>query len=208
MKTIKKICITGGTCGGKTTTFNALKKKLIYDNLQIFWIPESATEMMDRNIFPIDNNVGLDEFQILNLRNQLFRENLCFEAAKSCDKDNVLIICDRSSFEQQVFLDDMNDFYKTCDKCGTSPEELKNSYDAVFHLVSTAIGAEFAFGMLNNEHRIHNLEESRKQELRAQEIWKDYPNFFVFDNSVPFDKKIDNVISSVKKYIDENFPNL
>lgn len=208
MKTIKQICITGGTCGGKTTAFNMLKKNLNYPNLQIFWIPESATEMMDRNISPMEDNVGLDNFQVLNLKNQLFRENLCLEAARNCQKDNALIICDRSSFEQQVFLDTKEEFDIICNKCGTTQENLKNSYDAVFHLVSTAIGAEFAFGMINNEHRIHNIEESRIQELKAQKIWTGHKAFYIFENNVPFDKKMDNVIDSVKHFIEENYTNM
>ena len=208
MRTIKKICITGGTCGGKTTAFNMLKKELNYSNLQIFWIPESATEMMDRNISPMEGNVGLDNFQILNLKNQLFRENLCLEAANICEKENILIICDRSSFEQQVFLDTKEEFDVICDKVGVKADDLKNSYDAVFHLVSTAIGAEFAFGMIDNEHRIHNLEESRIQELKAQKMWEGFENFYLFENNIPFDKKMDSVISSVKNFIEKEFKNL
>lgn len=205
MKTIKKICITGGTCGGKTTVFNMLKKNLNYPSLQIFWISESATEMMDRNIAPLDDNVGLENFQIYNLKNQLFREELCFEAANNCVKENILIICDRSSFEQQVFLDDEKEFDEICKKCNVKAKDLKDSYDAVFHLSSTAIGAEFAFGMINNEHRIHNLEESRIQELKARKIWEGHNAFYLFENNVPFDKKMDNVINAVNKFILENF---
>lgn len=208
MKNVKMICITGGTCAGKTSVFEKLKEDICFNNLQVFYIPESATEVMQRGIKPFENNVGLSDFQILNLQNQLFRENFCKKAAEKVSADNVLIICDRSSYEQQVFLDNLSIWKDVCIANKVEEKDLMNSYDAVFHLVSTAIGAEYAYGMLTNKNRIHTLEEAREQELKAQKIWKEHKNFQIFDNSVTFDEKINNVINSVKKYIIDNFENV
>lgn len=205
MKKISMICITGGTCAGKTTAFEKLKEELHFSNLQVFYIPESATEVMQRGIKPFDDNVGLLNFQIINLKNQLIREDSCWEAAFLTNSENVLIICDRSSYEQQVFLENLDIWNKICEACDVKSEDLKESYDAVFHLVSTAIGAEYAFGMINNKNRIHTLEEAKEQELKAQKIWENHKNFQIFDNSVPFDRKIDNVVNSVKNYIIDTF---
>lgn len=53
---------------------------------------------MQRGIKPFPDNVGLINFQILNLKNQLRREDDCWHAALNTKAENVLIICDRSLY--------------------------------------------------------------------------------------------------------------
>lgn len=204
MKNIKTICITGGTCAGKTTAFESILEDLKqFENLYVIKLPESATDMMSMGISPLPNILG-DNFQELNLTNQLTREMLAKDAAKKMVPENVLIICDRSSYEQQVFVDRLL-WERILFRLGVENEKLMKSYDAVFHLVSTAIGAEYAYGMISNKHRIHTLEEAKEQELKAQKLWVNHPNFVMFDNSKGFQEKIDDVRDSVISYVKKNF---
>jgi thymidylate kinase len=204
MKNIKMITITGGTCAGKTTAFERIKEELkIFENLYVIHIPESATEMMSLGISPLPNVLG-DKFQEINLTNQLTKETLAKCAAREMVAENVLIICDRSTYEQQVFVDEKL-WNQILVKLSLSNEKLMNSYDAVFHLISTAIGAEYAYGMISNKHRIHNLEEARNQELRAQKLWTEHKNFKIFDNSKGFKEKMDEVAKAVIDFVLENY---
>lgn len=204
MKNIKLICITGGTCAGKTTAFEAILEDLKqFENLHVIKLPESATEMMSMGISPLPNILG-DNFQELNLINQLTREWLAKKAAEEIKSENILIICDRSSYEQQVFVNEKL-WDKILFRLGVEDEKLMKSYDAVFHLVSTAVGAEYAYGMISNKHRIHTVEEAKEQELRAQKLWVNHPNFTMFDNSKGFQEKIDLVRETVISYVKESF---
>lgn len=206
MKKIKKICITGGTCGGKTKTFEKLKDVIGFDkykDLKVIYIPESATELMSRGISPSNDYLG-DNFQIINLKNQLRREELALEAAMKMEVENILIVCDRSSYEQQVFVDSSL-WNSILFELALSNEILRDSYDAVFHLVSSAVGAEMCFGFETNEYRIHSLEQAKEQELKAQELWRGCKNFRIYPNEINFMVKIDKVINDILKFIEESF---
>lgn len=205
MKNIKMISITGGTCAGKTETFNKLKEVLgyEYDGVSIIYIPESGTEMMQRGISPLEGNLE-EEFQAINLENQLSREALCKKAASKMKKNNILIICDRTSYEQQVFVS-KEEWDKILKDMNLTNDFLMNSYDAIFHLVSTAIGAEAAYGMVTNANRYHTLEQAREQELFAQKLWLNHKNFKMYPNNCSFETKRERVVNDVVNFIKENY---
>ena len=210
LTTVRKICITGGTCAGKTTVFEKLKERLDkkthpeYKDLTVIYIPESATEMMSYGMCPFLDNLGPYEFQKMNLKNQLFREELALDAAYAMKDKNVLIVTDRSSLEQQVFVS-KEDWNKILSNAHLTNEMLENSYDAVFHLVSTALGAEYAYGMISNEHRIHTLEEAREQELLAQKIWTPSKKLHIYDNTTDFSTKVNNCLHGIATFIYEEY---
>lgn len=204
MKNIKVLCVTGGPCAGKTTLLEKLNKELVYDNLKVLFIPESGTSLMIGGIKPFEDNVGLFNFQLLNLQNQLEKERMFKRAAEYMDCENILIICDRSSAEQQIFID-KNVFNQILEILNVTEEELINSYDKIVHLITAAIGAEYAYGILSNKNRIHNLEEAKEQDIKALDIWKNHKNVSVIDNSTDFVTKIDKASEIVNDFIKENY---
>ena len=204
MKNIKVLCVTGGPCAGKTTLLEKLKKELNCHNLKVLFIPESGTSLMVGGIKPFEDNVGLFNFQLLNLQNQLEKERMFKKAAEYMDCENVLIICDRSSAEQQIFID-KEDFNLIMQMLNVTEEELINSYDKIVHLVTAAIGAEYAYGIMSNENRIHNLEEAKKQDIQALNIWEQHKNVSVIDNSTDFITKVNKATEIVNDFIRENY---
>jgi len=72
----------------------------------------------------------------------------------------VLIVCDRGMLDSKAYLSEL-DFQYLVKNIGVSEIELRDNYDAVFHLVSAAKGAESFYTLENNKARMENVKEAR-----------------------------------------------
>ena len=72
---------------------------------------------------------------------QLHKEKVFEQAAKTMDVPKVLIVCDRGALDNKVYMNDL-EFEQVLEFLGTNEIELRDKYDAVFHLVTAAKGAE------------------------------------------------------------------
>ena len=70
-------------------------------------------------------------------------------------------------------------------------------YDAVFHLVTAAIGAEKFYTTANNAARSETLEQARDLDYKTLEAWIGHPGLRVIDNSSNFENKILRVVNGI-----------
>lgn len=70
-------------------------------------------------------------------------------------------------------------------------------YDAVFHLVTTAIGAEEFYSNANNATRLEDAKLARDLDLRVLGAWVGHPKVFIIDNSTDFDGKMNRVVTII-----------
>lgn len=66
--------------------------------------------------------------------------------------EKILIVCDRGVLDSEAFLSEL-EFQFLMKEIGVNEIELRDNYDAVFHLVSAAKGAEQFYTLENNKAR-------------------------------------------------------
>ena len=140
---ISKIVITGGPCAGKTTAMNWINNAFSERGYDVLFVPETATELITGGVAPWTCKTNSD-YQHCHMKFQLEKEKVFEQAAKVMKKDKVLIVCDRAALDNKVYMDEAT-FESVCRFVGASEVELRDQYDAVFHLVTAAKGAEERF---------------------------------------------------------------
>ena len=155
---ITKIVITGGPCAGKTTAMSWIKEEFTRKGYAVLFIAETATELISSGAAPwtLTSN---EAYQNCQMRMQLGKEKIYELAAQSMKQEKVLIVCDRGALDNKVYMSD-EIFERILQSLHTTEEELRNNYDAVFHLVTAAKGAEAFYTTANNQARIETAEEA------------------------------------------------
>ena len=89
------------------------------------------------------------------------------------------------------------DFLKVLKENGTTETEARDNYDAVFHLVTAAIGALEYYTTANNEARSESSEQAAALDTITRNAWLGHSHLRVIDNSTGFSDKIDRLIKEV-----------
>ena len=105
MKVIKKIVLTGGPAGGKTTLTSRLVKELSSIGYRVFIVPEAATELISGfGIKPFGNCLSMFDFQYFVVSSQLHKEKMAWEAAQLVPEDKIVILCDRGVMDDRAYV--------------------------------------------------------------------------------------------------------
>ena len=137
---ITKIVITGGPCGGKTTALTHIQTALSHLGYTVLVVPETATALISGGVAPWTCGTNA-EYQKCQMLMQMQKERIFEQAAASMDQEKILIVCDRGELDNKAYMND-DEFAEVLTFLGKNEAELRDEYDAVFHLVTTAKGAE------------------------------------------------------------------
>ena len=188
---ISKIVLTGGPCAGKTTALS--------------WINnETATELIANGVAPWTCGTNFD-YQTFQIRLQKIKEQIFDEAAKTMKSDKILIVCDRGILDNKAYMKDV-EFKKVLKELGTNETKERDSYDAVFHLVSAAKGKEEAYTLANNVARTENIEQAKKLDDKIISAWTGHPHFRIIDNSTEFEQKLERLLKEITSFLGEPEP--
>ena len=201
---VTKIVITGGPCAGKSTAFSRIQEEFTTMGYQVLFVSETATELINGGITPWTCNTS-DEFQKYLMRLQLEKEKVFFDAALSMSCDKVLIVCDRGMLDNKSYMTNSG-FQSALKELGLNEIELRDNYDAVFHLVTAANGAEEFYTTANNTARTETPEEARLIDDRLISAWTGHPHLRVIDNSTSFDDKIKRLVKEIATFLGEPEP--
>lgn len=201
---ISKIVITGGPCGGKSTAMSSIEEALSPLGYTVLFVPETATELITGGISSRTCGSNAD-FQSCLLGLQLEKEKVFLKAASTMKKDKILIVCDRGALDNKAYMSD-EEFAEVLQGLGTSEVELRDEYDAVFHLVTAAKGAEEFYTTANNKARTETAEEARDLDDRLIAAWTGHPHLRVIDNSTDFEDKIHRLIAEISAFLGEPEP--
>lgn len=135
---IRKIVITGGPCGGKSTAMSRIQDAFTQMGYVVLFVPETATELITAGVAPWTCGTNAD-YQKCQLLLQIEKEKVFEQAAKTMKTDKVLIVCDRGTLDNKAYMDSA-EFAQVIGELGTNETELRDNYDAVFHLVTAAKG--------------------------------------------------------------------
>lgn len=199
-----KIAITGGPCGGKTSALNYIEQRFTKMGYTVVIINESATEIILSGLNPrAYNNNYLFEKNILNL--QKIKEELYTKACLKLPSEKVLLVCDRGIMDCKCYMS-CEEFNQFIQETGYKETELRNNYNAVFHLVSAAKGAEEFYTKANNKARFEDIELAKINDDKTISVWKDHPYFKIIDNSTNFIEKMERLVKEICKLLNEDVP--
>ncbi len=199
MPEITKIVVTGGVCGGKTTALASIRSAFNRLGYKVITVPEPATEFKSNGVLPWECASG-EEYQWCQMKVQITREQ-CFErAARGMTDEKILIVCDRGMLDNKHYMTE-DEFRRVIADLGFTELELRDSYDAVFHLVTAAKGAEAFYGNENNAARHETLEEAAEMDDDFIRVWTGHPHLRVIDNSTDFEGKMQRLIDEIATFL-------
>lgn len=203
-KSISKIVLTGGPCAGKTTALSWIQNNLPKYGYAVLFVPETATELISGGVTPWGMETNLD-YQRCQMQLQLEKERIFEQAAHAMPAEKILIVCDRGAIDNKSYMTDL-DFLRLCEELGTSEVELRDRYDAVFHLVTAARGALEAYTTANNAARRESPEQAAELDDKLIAAWTGHPHLRVIDNSTSFEDKLKRLLKEITRFLGEPEP--
>ena len=201
---ITKIVITGGPCAGKSSAISYIQNEFTKRGYHVVFVSETATDLINSGLGFSNYNTRLD-FQKSILMLQQAKERLYYESALNLNKDKILIVCDRGTLDSKAFMDPL-DFQNLLRICNVNEIELRDNYDAVFHLVSASKGASEFYTLENNKARSETVEEARISDDKILQAWTGHPHLRVIDNSTDFKEKMIRLLKEIALFLGEPEP--
>ena len=195
---VTTIALTGGPCAGKSTCLSKLEQELTEKGYKVFVVEEMATNVIKSGVSPLV--VGLRDFQKMLMQLQVYRNKVYTDIANSLavkTGKHVVIIYDRGIPDCKGFITD--ELYDELIKeLGLDEINVLDYYDAVFHLVTAADGAEEFYTCENNTARTETPEEAIERDKACMQAWIGHPHLRVITNkNCTFEQKVDRLLNEV-----------
>ena len=201
---ITKIVITGGPCAGKSTAMSWIQNAFSKMGYAVLFVPETATELITGGVAPWTCGTNAD-YQKCQLKLQIEKEKIFEQAARTMAAEKVLIVCDRGTLDNKAYMNE-TEFAEAMKSIGSNEVELRDNYDAVFHLVTAAKGAEEFYTTANNSARTETLTEAAELDNRLISAWTGHPHLRVIDNTSSFEDKMKRLIAEISSFLGEPEP--
>ena len=199
-----KIVITGGPCAGKSTAMSRIQRYFTEIGYMVLFVPETATELITGGVAPWTCGSNTD-YQTCQMKLQLEKERVFEQAVQSMDNQKVLIVCDRGALDNKAYME-APEFAQVLRTLQTNEIELRDNYDAVFHLVTAAKGATEFYTTANNTARTETPEEAAELDDKLIAAWTGHPHLRVIDNNSDFEGKINRLLSEISSFLGEPEP--
>lgn len=197
MQKIPRHVLTGGPCSGKTSGLAMLAERLPKYGVTPFVMPELATLIFSSGVKIDDirfNPDRLYEFQKRIVAAQLALEEAWIGFAELQSGDKKVILCDRGAMDCAAYLPD-GAFRRVLAELGLRELDLMDRrYEAVYHMVTAADGAEDFYSLNNPARYEKTLEEARERDRRTLAAWTGHEHLRIIGNS--------EIVSGVKRQID------
>ena len=186
---MKRIVLTGGPCGGKTTALPILKEYFSGKGLKVVCLSETAEELLKEGKKPFGDTAFSFHRELIERQLEKEEKNL-----------GNLQICDRGCFDIRAYIsEDM--FHEIIRSFGYKTETLMRRYDGIFHLTTAAIGAEYAYTTENDDVRYESSEQAAELDGRSLVAWEGHSRHIVLDNSTDFEGKITRLENEISRII-------
>jgi nucleoside-triphosphatase THEP1 len=197
-----RFVISGGPCGGKTTALARVFSYLRERGFEVINCPEAYTILnsngMSFDFFTTEGMSTVIQGTVLDV--QLALEDGVQRVLKARGKPAVMI-CDRGAMDGSVYVA-QEEFQTVMDERSTNIVQLRDSrYDACFHMVTAADGAEAYYTLENNKVRHESIEDARIVDQKTQRAWLGHPHLHVIDNSTDFEGKLSRLIDIISTIV-------
>jgi len=196
---MKKIVITGGPCGGKTSAIKALEQEF---SGRLLIVPEAATLLLSGG-FPVPgrdvdwSQDWQDAFQAAVTKLQRSLEQAYRLIADQ--RGITLLICDRGLLDGAAYTIGGRPAFAR--RYGVKVRKAMEEYKAVIHLESLAAAQPELYGQGNNEHRFEPLAEAQALEGRTRAAWSGHPQHLIIENKAGLETIISAVIEIVRTHL-------
>lgn len=121
------------------------------------------------------------------------------------DAEKILIVCDRAAMDNRAYMND-GEFAAILSELQTTEIQLRDKYDAVFHLVTAAKGAEEFYTLENNGARTEDTRGAVELDDRLIAAWTGHPHLRVIGNSTSFEEKLKSLVAEIMSFLGEPEP--
>ena len=198
MGTVTRIALTGGPCGGKSTSISVIEQQLTSKGYQVFVVEEMATNVINSGAHP--GAIGLFEFQKAISKLQLERNKVYDSIANKISEEkgkDVVIIYDRGIPDCKGYVTD-EEYLGILKYIGVTETGIMDYYDGVFHLVTAADGAVEAYTCSNNTARTETPKQAIEKDRSCLRAWTGHSHLRVItNNGCTFEEKIDKLLDEV-----------
>ena len=203
---ITKIVLTGGPCAGKSTAMSWIQNAFTERGYMVLFVPETATELITGGVAPWTCGSNLD-YQCCQMRLQIEKENVFMSAAKTMPDEKILIVCDRGMMDNRAYMTEI-DYEIVLERMQKNEIEIRDSYDAVFHLMTAANGSPEIYLKYkdSNPARTETVEQAVELDNKLISAWTGHPHLRVIDNSTGFEGKMKRLISEISGFLGEPEP--
>ena len=173
---VSTVMLTGGPCGGKSTSMKILTKKFAEIGYKVFSVPEIATVTVDSGclFYTFNSHTERCEFTKAINEAQIDSEKYYKKLAEiQCQskKENVIIICDRGILDNWPYtkMEIKNEIEFST---GWDDHKLMhNRYDAIFNMVTVADKSDEMYSNANNIARTEDADESIALDKKLQNTY-------------------------------------
>lgn len=201
---IYKIVLTGGPCGGKTTSLARLSPYLRERGFEVITVPE-AFSLLVTNGYSFNYLSAVKGMDIVVqdtvMDMQISMED-GFERVLRARGRPAVLLCDRGLMDGSAYMKN-EDWNKLMHKreINCVSELREGRYNAVFHLVTAAEGAEEYYTLENNAARSETPEMARSLDHITRNAWVGHPSLKIFDNSTDFETKMQRVVEETARLV-------
>ncbi len=189
-KLTRRIAITGGPGGGKSTAGELFAREF---RDQISLVPETATNLFKSGFPRIQDNevIKLTQSSIYQVQRNL-------EDIYAHLSPERTILCDRGTVDGAAYWPGEHS-HKFFESMGTTYEAELARYEAVIFFETAAAGG-FPINLGNNV-RTEGQKEALLLDLKLQELWSKHPRFVFIANEASFLTKIKKGLDALEKFI-------
>lgn len=199
-----KIVLTGGPCGGKTTSLARLSSFLRQRGFEVMTCPEAFSLLvnngMSMNYYAeVEGIASTIQCAVLDMQRTM--EDSMASILSATQRPSVLL-CDRGLMDGSAYCtpDQWSDLLRQRG-IDSSCHIREGRYNAVFHLVTAAEGAERYYTLENNFVRSESPDVARKLDQMTRAAWLGHPKLVVLDNSTDFEGKLQRLVNATAKLV-------
>jgi len=183
----KKIVLTGGPGGGKTTALDLFRREF---KDEVVIVPEAATLLFKNGIVKPSN---LEETKRTQLSIYYMQKNL--EKIYERQFPEKTLICDRGCLDSLAYWPGHQDEFLSLVQSDMNTEYQR--YDAVIFFETAASSGQDIHS--NNPYRSESDEQAIELDKKLQEIWRKHPNYHHVGSSISFIEKIVAGVNTIKQ---------
>lgn len=181
----KRIVVTGGPGGGKSTAVELFRREL---GERVIVVPESAT-MLFAGGFPRHQNAAAQEAA----QRAIFHVQRNLEDVQAAAYPERLLLCDRGTVDGAAYWPgEPEQYFKAM---GTTFAAELARYDGVIFFESAAAGGHSIEG--GNPARTETNAQAALLDLALQQIWKQHPRYAFIRNERSFFAKLQQGIGAL-----------
>lgn len=183
-----KIVLTGGPCGGKTTSIGYLQQKL-GDKYNVIVLDEIANGLLQLGYLD-EIKIGLLDFQRLLFNIQFINE---YNAEKSCD----ILLCDRGLLDSKAYLNS-SQYNEILSSNKLSCKDILSTYNLALYYRTIA----YEYPDLFRKQRVYETTASAiSRDKQSLEIWKKILLDIKYSNTEGFQTKVNKIYDSMYREI-------